>query len=232
MSKKTDRRAARPLWPLAVFLILASATPLAAGAYRGTTLLLDGLWRFEWSPTRVDPLPLFLHVTASAVFFVLTALQVWPPLRKKYPRWHRTSGRIAIVAGLTGALSSIWITLVHSEVRGEILYTGRLIFGPLWGLFLVLALAAARRRDIPAHRAWAIRAFAVSMPAGTLIFIFAPIFVIFGEVTPTVDESIQVAAWIGHLSIAEYILRRTRRSRMASNPANSATDWQPAEQPA
>lgn len=208
MSKTSRDRSKRKSWPLAVFLISACIVPIAAGAYRGTTLILDNDWGFEFDAAHVDSLPLFLHVICAATFYVLAALQVWPPLRTRFPVWHQRAGRVAIIAGLVGALSSVWITIVHAEVRGDILFYGRMVFGPLWALFLVLGYLAIRRKDVRAHRAWMVRAFAVAMPAGTLIFIFAPVLLIFGEVSSAVDESIQSTAWIVHLALAEWLLRR------------------------
>ena len=38
------------------------------------------------------------------------------------------------------------------------------------GAFLVLGFTAIRRRDIPAHRAWMIRAYALGLGAGTQAF--------------------------------------------------------------
>ena len=221
MSKKSDRTR-RPHGAVLAFLIATAVIPLAAGVYRGTVLMLEGDWSFDFESTTVDPLPLFLHVVGSALFYVLAVAQLWPPLRTRFPKWHRRAGRVAFVGGLIGALSALWITLVHSEVRGDILYYGRLVFGPAWALFLVLAILAIRRRDIASHRAWMIRAFAVAMPAGTLAFIFAPIFLIFGDVSETVDDIVQSAAWIVHLAIAEIILCRFSLRRSAPAPVGGA----------
>lgn len=208
MSKMRRGRPGIPRWPFAVFLVSACVVPAAAGVYRGATLILDNDWGLEFNAARVDTLPLFLHVICSATFFVLAAVQVWPPLRLRFPVWHRRAGRVAMVTGLGGALSSVWITIVHTEIRGDILFYGRLVFGPLWALFIVLGYLAIRRRDIGGHRAWMIRAFAVAMPAGTLVFIIGPLVLIFGEVSAVVDESIQSGAWVVHLALAEWLLRR------------------------
>lgn len=217
-----------PRWPLLGFSIAASLLPVGGGIYVAGELILDGNWKLAFHPDRVDSLPLFLHVVGSAVFYALAVIQVWPPLRKRFPGWHRRAGRVALVGGVLGALTATWLTIVHSQVRGDILYIGRIVFGPLWGLFLVLAILAILRRDIAAHRAWSIRAFAVAMPAGTLIFVYAPIVLIFGQVSDTVDEAIQSSAWVLHLAIAEIILRSKVFRAAATHWRGTPTVWRSA----
>lgn len=104
---------------------------------------------------------------------------------------------------------------------------GSSAFGPLWALFLVLGYRAIRRRDMRRHRAWMIRAFAVAMPAGTLIFIFAPFLLVLGEVSPTLDESIQSGAWVVHLLVAEYLIRRVASGKRAREKRETgSSEWQ------
>ena len=53
---------------------------------------------------------------------------------------------------------------------GDLLYVLRLVFGCALIACLVLGFAAIRRRNIPAHRAWMIRAYAIALAAGTQAF--------------------------------------------------------------
>ena len=199
-------------WLLPAGLFLACVVPVLSGAYRGTTIVLEGAWAPELEPARIDRLPLFLHVVGSAVYYVLSALQILPGFRARHPVWHRKAGKVALCTGLIGAISSVWMTIVHFEVRGSILRYGRLLFGPLWALFLVRGMLAVLKRDFKSHGAWMIRAFAVAMPAGTLVFIFAPFFLILGEVPQVLDEALQSCAWFVHLAIAELLIRRGRKT--------------------
>tara|TARA_R110000744_G_scaffold96812_1_gene187054 strand:+ start:1176 stop:1889 length:714 start_codon:yes stop_codon:yes gene_type:complete len=193
-----------------IALFLTCVVPAAAGVYRASTLLLEWAWFPEFLRDHVDNLPLLIHVVGSAVFYCLAAVQILPRVRKRYPRWHRLAGRVAVFAGLAGAATATWMTLIHPDARGPVLYYGRIVFGPLWMFFLIMGVLAIRRRDISIHRDWMIRAFAVSMPAGTLIFIILPFIIVMGEISEVLDESIQSCAWIVHLAVAEYLIRRIR----------------------
>jgi uncharacterized membrane protein YozB (DUF420 family) len=202
-------------------LFLTCLTPFFSGIFRGTTLALEWDWIPRLTHDEVDNLPLFIHVTGAMVYYPLAAIQMLQGVRKRYPNWHRRAGKVALYAGLASAISCTWITFVHPDARGPILYFGRVIFGPLWALFLILGILAIRRRNVPSHRDWMIRAFAVSMPAGTLVFIFLPLFLFMGHISETLDESIQSGAWFLHLGIVEYLIRKIR-SKKSNRPLQEA----------
>ncbi len=195
-----------------VGLFLTCLVPLAAGLYRGTTLIMEWDWFPLMLQRRSDNLPLFIHVVGAMTFYIFAALQIVPGIRKHNSALHRRLGRIAVPAGIVSAAAATWLTVIHPDVSGPILYYGRLLFGPLWAACLLLGLLAIKRRDIPAHQNWMIRAFAISMPAGTLVFISAPFFIYFGttELPQALDEGIQSGAWVVHLTVAECWIRRKR----------------------
>ena len=194
-------------------LFLTCVVPILSLLYRGTMLVLDWDWVPLFVPSQVDNLPLLIHAAGAGLYYPLAALQIVPAFRKKYPRWHRKAGKVAIVAGIASAFSATWLTLVHHDVSGPILYYGRVVVGPLWAIFLLLGLAAIRRRDFASHRDWMIRAFAISMPASTLVFFLIPFSLVLGGVPELVDDSIQPVLWFLHLAVAEMVIRRIRLGR-------------------
>lgn len=203
----------------ALGLALACVVPLLGGVYRGAALLLEGHWAFTFAEGRVDRVPLFVHVVSCAVFYVLGALQVLPGFRRRHPRWHRRAGAVALVAGLLAATSAIWMSVLHPGISGPLLRYGRLLVGPLWLLFLGLGAAAIVRRDFRSHGAWMVRAFAVGMPAGTLVFISAPFWIAMGELPQLLEEAIQTCAWVVHLGAAELLIQRGRRRELTPSPS-------------
>ena len=75
---------------------------------------------------------------------------------------------------------------------------------------VVLGFAAARRRDIAAHRAWMVRAYAIGLGAGTQAFTEGFGGAIFGTGVLATDLA-KGAGWVVNLAIAEWALRRPTR---------------------
>jgi hypothetical protein len=89
---------------------------------------------------------------------------------------------------------------------------------------LVLGFAAIRRRDINAHRAWMMRAYAIGLAAGTQAFTQGIGEGIFGTGVLQADLS-RGAAWVLNLAVAEWVIRRpaVRRRRRSRGASRSRT---------
>ncbi len=199
-------------WPVPVILILLSAIPLTAGTLRlvqllGGPALIPANDRFA-----TFPLPLVAHIVGAATYALLGILQFVPRIRRDHPTWHRRSGRLLIIAGLVVAASALWLTLAFPRQpgSGDLLYVLRLIFASTLAATLILGLRAIRRRDLRSHRAWMIRAYAIAVAAGTQAFTEGLGKTIFGT-SDLVDDLAKAAGWMINLTIAEYVIRRTRR---------------------
>ncbi|MBV8221143.1 MAG: DUF2306 domain-containing protein [Solirubrobacterales bacterium] len=72
---------------------------------------------------------------------------------------------------------------------------------------LLLGFAAVRRRDIAAHRAWMIRAYAIGLAAGTQVFTQGIGGAIFGTGVLAADLA-KGAGWVINLAIAERAIHR------------------------
>ncbi|MEE9387946.1 MAG: DUF2306 domain-containing protein [Paracoccaceae bacterium] len=202
-----------------IFFTLACLAPVGFGTFRMIEIVGKSDWRLQFSAPHIDNLPLFLHVSAAGLFIVLASLQILPGFRFRHPRWHRRMGKIAIPAGLIGALSGLWISLIHTDISGPLLYGGRIAASSAWAIFILLAIRQLRQHNFKAHGRWMIRAFSLALPAGTLAFILFPVVLIIGEEgNELVFEVVQVAAWAVHLLVAEILIRRPPRH----NPSISA----------
>ena len=139
-----------------------------------------------------------------------------PRFRRRHPAWHRRAGRVLAVAGLLVAVSALWMTLFYEAQpgTGDLLYVLRLVFGSAMAACLVLGFTAVRRRDIAAHRAWMIRAYAIGLAAGTQVFTEGIGGAIFGTGVLAGDLA-KGAGWVINLAVAEWAIRRPARRRAA-----------------
>jgi hypothetical protein len=109
--------------------------------------------------------------------------------------------------------SALWLTLFYEPKpgTGDLLYGLRLTFASAMAASLVLGFAAIRRRDLPAHRAWMIRAYAIGLAAGTQAFTEGIGGALFGTGEVRGDLA-KGAAWIINLTVAELVVRRAPRT--------------------
>jgi predicted membrane protein DUF2306 len=74
-------------------------------------------------------------------------------------------------------------------------------------LVAILGFTAIRRRDIAAHRAWMIRAYAIGLAAGTQAFTGGIGGALFGTGELPGDLA-KAAGWAINLAVAEWVIRR------------------------
>ena len=196
-----------------------SAIPLAAGSLRLVQLaggpdLMPADDRFTGFPAA-----LVVHIVGAAVFALVGALQFVPRIRRHHPSWHRRAGRLVIAAGLAVAGSALWLTLCYETQpgSGDLLYVLRLVFASAMAASLLLGISAIRRRDIAAHRAWMIRAYAIGLAAGTQAFTEGIAEAVVGSGELRMDLATG-AGWVVNLAVAEWAIhrragRRTRHRR-------------------
>jgi uncharacterized membrane protein len=199
-----------------------SVIPVVSGSLR----LLEIAGGPQLMPTnpRVDaiPAPVVVHILAAAVYAVLGALQFSARLRRRHLNWHRRSGRILVVAGLLVAGSGLWMTLFYPDAPGgDLLWGIRLVVGSGMAASVVAGFTAIRRRDIVAHRAWMMRAYALALGAGTQTVTQGIGQALFG--TGDLSTAISVGSgWVVNAAIAEWVIRhpRARRTRRARTHAS------------
>lgn len=202
--------------PVPVALVALSAIPVMAGMMRliqlaGGPAVIPANHRFG-----SFPLPLLVHIVGATLFALVGVLQFVPRIRRRHRTWHRRAGRVLVVAGLLVAISALWMTLFHEAQpgTGDLLYVLRLVFGSAMAACLVLGFAAIRRRDIEAHRAWMIRAYAIGLAAGTQAFTEPIGGAILGTGVLAADVA-KGSAWVINLAVAEWVVRRPARRRRA-----------------
>lgn len=107
----------------------------------------------EKLPVRFETLwltSLRVHVAAAIVSLPLCVVLMTRALQRR-PTWHRWLGRIAGIVVLF-ALTPSGVVLAFDAKGGRLVTAGFLLSAALVGWFGVRGIAAARRRDLVAHR--------------------------------------------------------------------------------
>jgi uncharacterized membrane protein len=198
-------------------LVALSAVPVVAGALRllqlaGGPQVLPADPRFAGLA-----LPLVIHILGATTYALVGVLQFAPRFRRRHWAWHRRAGRVLALAGLCVAGSALWMTLAYSPKpgTGDLLFVLRLVFASAMAGSLVLGVSAIRRRDIAAHRAWMIRAYAIGLAAGTQAFTEGFGSALFGTGELRGDLA-KGAGWVINLAVAEWAIRGPGLQRTSS----------------
>jgi uncharacterized membrane protein len=214
----TPQRTAGPGRAVPGALVALSAIPVVAGTLR--LLQLAGGPQVLPADPRFAGLafPLVLHILGASTYALLGVLQFAPRFRRRHWAWHRRAGRVLAVAGLCVAGSALWMTLAYSQKAGtgDLLFVLRLTFASAMAGCLVLGFDAARRRDIPAHRAWMIRAYAIGLAAGTQAFTEGIAGALWGSGVVR-DDLAKGAGWVINIAIAEWAVQRSRGPQLHSS---------------
>lgn len=192
-----------------VALLGLSVVPLTAGTLR--LVQLAGGPEVMPADDRFPGLPVALvaHILGAGVYAVLGAFQLSSGSRRRDLERHRRTGRVVAAAGLLVTGSALWMTLVFAPKPGTglLLVAFRLVFSALMLGSLVLGVRAARNGDVPAHRAWMVRAYAVGLGAGTQV-LTQGIAEAAGGTGPVVGDLAMGAGWAINLLVAEWAIRR------------------------
>lgn len=196
-------------WRVPAACVALSAIPILAGAAR--LVELAGGPQVIPSQTRFAacPLPVVVHIIGATVYAVLGAFQFAAGFRRRRPGWHRAAGRVLVLAGAAVAGSALWLTvfLPPQPGSGPLLFVLRLVFAPAMLGGLGLGVAAIRRGDVAAHRAWMTRSYAIALAAGTQAFTEGVGGALLGD-SPFVLDVSRGTAWVLNLAVAEWVLHR------------------------
>jgi uncharacterized membrane protein len=221
MTTRTPKPAgSKRSWPVPAALIALVTVPVIAGLLRLVQLSGGPAMMPSNPPFDSSPVPVVVHIVSAVVFALLGAFQFVPRLRRRRRAWHRRAGRVVVVAGLGVALSALWLNQFFPRARAtrDIVYPLRMAFGVALVVALVLGFRAARRRNLPQHRAWMIRSFAIALVAGTQVFTLGFGGAIFGK--GDLAQALMITgAWAINLAVAEWAIRRPARHRARLRPA-------------
>lgn len=208
-------------WLVPLLLLLLGALNIASGAFQ-LTLIGQGptpeVLSLDFASPQyfTTPLPILIHIVTGITFNLLAPLQFVPAIRRRWPVWHRRSGRLLIVAGVGAGLSGLWMNQFFPAFGTGLKYAAVITFGVGIVVALGLGLRAALRRDISRHRVWMMRAVAMSLGPAVQRLILLPMFLVFGEPPMLVIESVVWLSYFLNLAVVEWVLRRPRRRPIAT----------------
>lgn len=203
------KKVGSPAWLVPALLVL-SAFPLAAGAFR-LAQLIGGA---EITPANArffaSPLPVVVHIVSAGVYAVLGSFQFVTAFRRRWPNWHRLAGRLLVLGGLLVGLSGLWMTLFYPWPAGDgaLLYALRLLFGSAMVVSVVLGFTTIRRGNVRGHRAWMTRAYAIGLGAGTQMLTLMVGEIVAGPPNEFSRALLMGAGWVINLAVAEWAIRR------------------------
>lgn len=220
---------------LCVLVALVAVTPYLTGSLESLAADDAGLARnYVDRPTAVRA-AFFVHLVAGGAALLLSPWQLWPGLRRRHPGLHRATGRTVVVAIGFAGVSGLVIAPVNEAGLVGVLGFGSLAV--LWLAAAGLGWRAIRRGDVPAHRAWMIRAFALTF-AGVTLRVWLGVLVGAQSLWPGSDADpaamfdrayavVPFLSWVPNLVVAERVVRRGRL-RADGGPRPAAPPTAPA----
>lgn len=199
----------RSEWGVVVGLLLLSFIP-SFGIARLVELSL-GMNILPANPrVQSEPIPVIFHITSSIVYCIFGIFQFLPTMRQVYPMWHKTSGRVLVIAGIVSAFSGLWMTQYYSfpvSLQGDLLYFIRITVSYLMIIFILLGLLSILKKRVSQHKSWMVRAYAIGQGAGTQSLIFLCWMIMFDEPNGVTRDVLMTSAWVVNLALAEWFIK-------------------------
>jgi len=201
------RTFSRPV-PLALALAFCTFIPVL-NALVNTIQIPTGTYAGDSAHLAVAPVSWFLHVLAGVAFGISGPMNFVLALRRRFGHLHRVTGRVFFGAGVVLGLTAFSLLLSVEPQRTPIIDIARGVFGLALLLALAQAITAIRARDIPRHRAWVIRTYAIGMGSGTIGLVFLPVYLITGAPpVGLVADGIFTVWWLLTIGLAEWVIHR------------------------
>jgi uncharacterized membrane protein len=159
---------------------------------------------------------LIVHAGFASTALLTGAIQFNSKLRRRWPTFHRRTGRIYGSSCLIGA--SAGLILAMGSNAGPIASAG---FGSLavaWFYSTWLGWQRARTGQFASHRRWMIRSWALTLSAVTLRA-YLPLSEMSGLPELPAYRAISFLCWIPNILVAELLLRREAANAQRRLPA-------------
>ena len=148
----------------------------------------------------------YLHIIPGMIALMSGPFQFVHYLRKKFLKAHRILGKVYVLACMIGGVAGF--VIAYFAIGGWVATLGFMGMAVTWLYFTGKAWTSIRQRDVPAHQAWMIRSFAITLAAVTLR-IWMPIFMAgFGMEFVPAYLIISWLSWVPNIFVANWIIKR------------------------
>lgn len=152
---------------------------------------------------------LMIHIGAMFIALALGPFQFLRSLRNRHLRLHRLTGKLYIAGALIGGVGGLYMSFFSIADAWSGIGFGLLAIGVL--ITTSRAYFSIREGKVQEHREWMTRSFALILAAVTLR-IYIPILEGAGVSEYTSFAIVGWASWIPNLLLAEWMIRRQRRT--------------------
>ena len=170
---------------------------------------------------------LIIHIIAGIVALLLGPFQFIQAIRTKYPKIHRTIGKIYLSSVLIAALVSLYLSIdkVLIVEKSVTLGTGLAGLGFAWLLTSGIAYWAARNKNFVQHREWMVRSYVVTTAFASFRLVYQVLVNDFHTDANSAGDLMAWACWALPLLITETFLQgnKIRRGYIALDRKKQAT---------
>lgn len=144
-------------WMFAIYIISVYALPSVIGNTE-LTLSVSPATGSE-KAKGFDLVIFFAHIVPAALMAMSGLLQLFPYIRRRYPKFHRYNGRMFFVLGVSGALSGLYLTWGAGLRLSDIGALGVTLNGILIPIAVYFAWRTAIKKQFSLHQRFAVHSF-------------------------------------------------------------------------
>lgn len=145
-------------WLFAAYIISLYALPTLIMGNASLTLDLSPAGGAK-AENNFNSITFFVHVLPAALMAMSGLLQLFPSIRRNYPKFHRYNGRMFFVLGLSGAFTGLYLTWGAGFRFSDIGALGITLNGLLIPIAIIFAWRTAIKKQLKAHQRFAVHSF-------------------------------------------------------------------------
>ncbi|MEO0796796.1 MAG: DUF2306 domain-containing protein [Verrucomicrobiota bacterium] len=128
-----------------------------------------------------------VHFAGGGIILILGCIQIMNGVRERWPRFHRITGRIYLLACLLTTLGGLTFIFTSGTIGGPVMDVGFVGYGICMMVATVETARHAIKGRFDAHRAWALRLFALAIGSWLYRMYYGFWFLLFGKWLHTPD---------------------------------------------